>query len=259
MGHAYSDATCCKEAAGADAEEANVIAVVPQVGSSSKAQGLPAESTSYFGREADEFAALAKEWRNRSVRGQQASFVFKTKSVYDGQWMGHMRHGFGVQRWIDGATYSGEWKENNAEGRGRFEDSNGNEYLGEWLFSKAHGQGSYYHKDPISGKTISSYHCQWVNDQQEGYGVAIWADGSTYQGAFSAGQKQGPGVHKWPDGSMYCGFWDNNSMNGAGVYTGFDGRSCNGSWRDSVLHGVGKYSWPIRKRRAGRLRGPHLA
>ena len=35
---------------------------------------------------------------------------FKSGAVYDGEWIGNMRDGFGVQTWKDGARYEGEWK-----------------------------------------------------------------------------------------------------------------------------------------------------
>jgi hypothetical protein len=33
--------------------------------------------------------------------------TFKSGAVYEGEWIGHVRDGFGIQRWPDGARYEG--------------------------------------------------------------------------------------------------------------------------------------------------------
>ena len=49
---------------------------------------------------------------------------------YEGEWLGNIRQGLGVQKWPDGAVYSGFWANNKAEGRGKFIHVNGDEYEG---------------------------------------------------------------------------------------------------------------------------------
>ena len=44
---------------------------------------------------------------------------FKSGAVYDGEWTGNERNGFGTQRWADGAEYTGQWSQNTATGAGR--------------------------------------------------------------------------------------------------------------------------------------------
>ena len=41
---------------------------------------------------------------------------FKDGATYTGQWLGNMKHGYGVQVWKDGAKYEGYWKDNKAHG-----------------------------------------------------------------------------------------------------------------------------------------------
>merc|ERR1719329_856394 len=50
--------------------------------------------------------------------GRRPPHRFETGSVYDGQWCGPSRHGFGRQRWPDGSRYDGEWGASLPEGRG---------------------------------------------------------------------------------------------------------------------------------------------
>ena len=56
--------------------------------------------------------------------------AFPSGIVYEGQWNGHLKHGFGVQTWPDGARYEGNWEEGKASGKGRFVHSDGDVYDG---------------------------------------------------------------------------------------------------------------------------------
>jgi hypothetical protein len=48
--------------------------------------------------------------------------------VYEGEWFGNLRDGYGKMIWagndlklfLDGARYEGEWSENRAHGKGKF-------------------------------------------------------------------------------------------------------------------------------------------
>ena len=44
----------------------------------------------------------------------------------------YIRHGYGLQYWIDGAHYEGEWQYNKAQGRGTFWHAEGDIYTGEF-------------------------------------------------------------------------------------------------------------------------------
>ena len=57
-------------------------------------------------------------------------YRFKTGSIYDGEWKGGFRDGFGSQTWPDGAKYLGEWKDNKAYGQGKFIHVDGDTYEG---------------------------------------------------------------------------------------------------------------------------------
>jgi len=46
--------------------------------------------------------------------------TLKNGAVYQGQWLGNEKHGYGVQNWPDGARYEGMWKNNKASGKGKF-------------------------------------------------------------------------------------------------------------------------------------------
>lgn len=191
----------------------------------------------YFERELEELISMAPPVASSGALSR-SRHEFKSGSVYDGQWKGNARHGFGVQQWFDGARYEGEWKDNIAEGRGRFQHCSGDVYVGEWKSNVAHGYGIYYHKD------LTKYEGEWCKDCQDGYGVEIWADGTRYTGLFSKGFKEGWGVYIFPDGSQFAGAFRQNHFHGCGQNTGLDGRIFRGSWHQSAMHGSGRYSWP---------------
>ena len=55
-----------------------------------------------------------------------------SKAIYEGQWLGGLRHGTGKMKWPDGATYQGEWDFNQAGKEGKFFYPNGDIYEGGW-------------------------------------------------------------------------------------------------------------------------------
>lgn len=88
----------------------------------------------------------------------------KTGAVYDGQWIGGLRHGQGKMLWKDGASYSGNWVYGYAEGKGTFIDCLGNTYNGDFYMNMAHGNGTYTNTEG------STYKGQWQFDRQHGQG-----------------------------------------------------------------------------------------
>merc|ERR1712050_827975 len=129
------------------------------MGDAAAMQGLAAKSPSYFDHEMAELMAMMKYMPSTNLlTAKRPPYTFKSGAVYDGEWKGCMRHGYGVQQWPDGTTYAGEWEESRAEGRGRFVHCDGEMYIGEWRANTAHGKGVYYQKD------LSTYTGEWSND-----------------------------------------------------------------------------------------------
>ena len=85
---------------------------------------------------------------------EEGEYTFENGAVYNGQWQGRMRHGFGEQSWPDGARYEGEWLENKAHGRGVFYHVDGDVFDGEWYQDKAHGFGTYFN---VNGSKYEGY------------------------------------------------------------------------------------------------------
>jgi hypothetical protein len=69
-----------------------------------------------------------------------------------------VRHGYGVQVWVDGAKYKGYWVENRAEGKGCFWHADGDTFEGDFVNDKSNGNGVYTCQDG------TVYSGSWVDD-----------------------------------------------------------------------------------------------
>ena len=68
-------------------------------------------------------------------------------AVYEGEWVGGMRHGTGTMAWNDGAQYHGEWSFNEPSREGKFTYPNGDIYEGGWAMNCMCGYGVFRHSD----------------------------------------------------------------------------------------------------------------
>ncbi|EGR32540.1 hypothetical protein IMG5_078660, partial [Ichthyophthirius multifiliis] len=123
--------------------------------------------------------------QNFEKREKRPAYTFKSQAVYDGEWKGNMRDGYGVQKWIDGAKYEGEWVNNKACGKGKFYHVDGDIFEGQWENDKANGYGIYYHTNG------AKYQGEWKNDLQHGNGIETWNDGSIFEGTYEFGKNKG--------------------------------------------------------------------
>lgn len=159
------------------------------------------------------------------------------KITYEGEWLGDNKHGYGVQKWPDGAVFEGNFVNGTANGYGIFIHTDGDKYEGEWQNDRAHGHGTYTHSDG------SKYVGEWKNDKKHGKAVESWVDGSHFEGSYAYGLKQGFGKFSWHDGSKYIGNFDANQINGYGIYYWNDGRVYTGYWLKNHMFGYGKFDW----------------
>eukprot|EP00930_Biecheleria_cincta_P035614 TRINITY_DN24481_c0_g1_i2.p1 TRINITY_DN24481_c0_g1~~TRINITY_DN24481_c0_g1_i2.p1 ORF type:complete len:228 (-),score=42.87 TRINITY_DN24481_c0_g1_i2:508-1191(-) len=64
-----------------------------------------------------------------SSEPEDARHTFRSGAIYDGEWLGGMRHGFGHQIWTDGTEYIGQWHRGRASGLGQIKHSDGDVIL----------------------------------------------------------------------------------------------------------------------------------
>lgn len=164
--------------------------------------------------------------------------TYKSKAVYEGNWLGGFRHSQGKMKWPDGVEYEGEWSYGFAEGQGKITYPNGDYMKGIFRYNKLNGEGELHNAD--SGYYYIGH---WENDQQSGLGKETWPDGSSYMGTYELGKKEGVGVYFWKDQTSYRGEWKDNKIHGLGIYNWSDGRKYIGEWKNSKMNGHGIFLW----------------
>jgi radial spoke head protein 1 len=79
--------------------------------------------------------------------------------------------------------------------------------------------------------------------EREGQGVATFADGATYDGAYVAGIRHGAGEYTFANGDKYVGQYKDGLRDGTGVLTYADGSKYNGRFKMGRRHGQGDYTY----------------
>lgn len=70
--------------------------------------------------------------------------VWRSGSVYEGDWVGGQRHGEGVFQWADGERYEGGYINDKRTGQGTYHWQNGQRWTGQWENDMRHGPGVLY-------------------------------------------------------------------------------------------------------------------
>ena len=127
--------------------------------------------------------------RKNNIKPDMTTYIYKNKAVYNGEWVGGFRHGFGRIEWSGSACYEGKWDCGYAQGdAGIFIDCQGNRYEGDFMMSMAHGIGSYINTQG------AIYEGEWKFDRQHGKGTERWpSSNSTFEGIFADGLRNGEG------------------------------------------------------------------
>ena len=192
---------------------------------------------------------------NINVKLKQTT-QYENKAIFYGERdiSTNLRHGRGIQIWVDGSKYEGYWKNDKANFKGKLTHADGDIYEGEWLDDKADGLGTYIHTD---GARYEGY---WKEDKQDGKGKELWPDGACYEGNYKQGKKSGIGIFKWADGSMYSGEFFDNNIQGKGQYFKIghyiwkDKREYIGDWINNKMDGKGTFIWPDKRKYEGEYR-----
>lgn len=127
-------------------------------------------------------------------------------SVFEGQFRGRDRHGWGKFTWATGGSYEGQFESNNMHGDGTYQWSDGSTYTG-----------------------------QWQDNNMGPKGVMQWTDGRKYEGQFRNGKKHGEGQLLWPDGRSYTGQWEAGKQHGYGTTVTGKGLSRKSQWEHGKL------------------------
>lgn len=85
------------------------------------------------------------------------------------------------------------------------------------------------------------YFGQWnrASNLREGRGIAVYLDGSIYEGIWKNGKKHGSGRLIFESGDVYQGHWEKDLQSGYGVLKSRTSKSMKGWWKEGKLHGDG--------------------
>jgi hypothetical protein len=160
--------------------------------------------------------------RIRHLRVQKEAWTCpETGNIYEGEWVGDQKDGFGTMIWsVNGTTYTGQWRNNVPHGNGKFTKSNGQVFEtheGSWHKGRAHGFGKFIQQS-FQGVVLFSYEGKWQFGKKHGKGTEIWQDGSKYIGTFANDLKNGEGYLQMADGSYYQGQFEDGMLSGYGLY-----------------------------------------
>ena len=131
---------------------------------------------------------------------------YSNGDIYEGEFLGDLRHGKGKFIWPNGDIYEGDYIKDIQSGIGKFTWSSGDTYEGDWL-----------------------------DGTRTGKGKLTWSDGDIYEGDFVEGQITGKGKLIWSSGDTYEGDFLDNKMTGYGKKTYIDGKVEEGYWENGVL------------------------
>jgi len=134
-----------------------------------------------------------------------------------------------VERLQDGSVFEGQFRGRDRHGYGKFTWSGGGSYEGNFDANDMHGEGSYIWSDG------SKYQGQWQRNNMGPFGIMIWTDGRRYEGQFRDGKKHGEGKLTWPDGRSYVGQWECGKQHGVGTTVTGRGVSRKSQWDHGKL------------------------
>jgi len=134
-----------------------------------------------------------------------------------------------LEKLADGSVFEGQFRGRDRHGWGKFTWSTGGSYSGQFDGNDMHGEGTYQWSDG------SSYSGQWQRNNMGPKGVMEWTDGRKYEGQFRNGKKHGEGQLLWPDGRSYTGQWEGGKQHGIGITVTGKGVSRKSQWEHGKL------------------------
>lgn len=227
-----------------------------------------------WGGDVGPFERYSGGWEDGLFSGE-GSLTLRTGETYSGGWLAGARSGQGEARVPKtGEWYRGGWDKDaySGKGTGRFIYPDRSVYEGETLNGARHGEGVLVvppcEKEgaALPGWTYKGRH---RDNEADGRGELLFADGRCHTGLFRAGRKHGKGRFVWPGGDYTDGTWEQGelvgdcaarvsyangdvyeggmragSQHGEGTYTRKSGHTYAGQWQAGMRHGHGRSTAP---------------
>lgn len=184
-------------------------------------------------------------------------YIWKSGTIYAGNWVKGKKHYFGVQIWPSGTAFMGIYKDDERQNRGWFFQADGErQYLSEKILFKEQGcvsgncEAGYGVHISENGSVYAGF---WRDGQKNYFGTQLWSRGSGFWGVFKDNERQKRGLYTWPDGeSKYdsdaiffneSGCVSGNCQDSVGVYIWKSGSLYAGIWLDAEKHFFGTQIW----------------
>ena len=188
-----------------------------------------------------------------------ATFEYRTGSIYKGQWDNNFMHGLGILNIPSEGKYEGEFILSQKSGTGTFTWGDGAVYIGEWKDDQMDGQGTYTSPDSVKyvgtfgdnrfkfgdctfSNTTGTYVAKYKEFEIDNL-IVTFADGASYDGATDGKAISGTGAMQFVSGDKYTGDFSNGTRSGQGVYTRSNGDVYDGAWSDESMTGTGSYTY----------------
>lgn len=201
-----------------------------------------------------------KEDSNVKIVGYATNETQNKMSLYGGEWMNGLHHGYGIYIVIkmltDGSctktlqsSYFGDWQSGNRHGFGMRTWRNGIRYIGTWRDDKMHGYGEkIYPAGTILKGTFSEGVCthgeimyptgnKYRGDMNKsghrhGFGVYLKTNGIVLEGKWLSNRLEGEGTIRWTDGDSFCGYFHLGKRIGLGRLITKDGQILQQTWNE---------------------------
>lgn len=174
-----------------------------------------------------------------SINPQNLQLVqYDDGSVYEGEWSGNARNGYGTLTLANGETYEGNWADDLLEGTARacyiLNTAQGwsASFEGEFTANEPNGAGTYC---SVAGSVQSG-----IWSVTDGMSISLSAQNTNhhisaqYQGMLNDGVPGGYGQAVWSldksHSAVYVGEWENGVPTGKGTYTAVSGELLAGDW-----------------------------
>jgi len=143
------------------------------------------------------------QWVNGQAHGCGVYRFQGGHAVYEGEFACDLRHGVGVEIWIDNSFYAGEFRKGMKHGAGEHNWPDDTQYQGYWSANDL----CYAGRLSLNDATV--YEGQWRNSVIHGRGCYTWSNGQRYEGQYSFDKKHGFGILTTANGKRKEGFWLN--------------------------------------------------
>jgi hypothetical protein len=148
---------------------------------------------------------------------------------YFGEYQDSLKHGYGLQSFMNGDLYRGEHCKDLMHGKGTYYWSHGGYYQGELREGNLHGLGCEHY---VSGNVYTG---EFVSGKKHGKGEMEYANGDKYIGEWKDNMMDGEGEFYWSSGVVFRGWFNNDKRNGNGEITMENGVKYNLEWNNDQV------------------------